>query len=88
MHCKRDIFQVGQLKFLENPVSNLMCIITSMCGLKTKNYFINKMLNGEGSNYEKMILFGVSEGGTTAAKIATINNKISNLVIVGRWNKV
>ncbi len=48
-----------------------------------QNYFINKILNGEGSNYEKMILFGVSEGGTTAAKIATINNKISNLVIVG-----
>lgn len=51
--------------------------------VKDQNYFINKILSDERNIYEKMILFGVSEGGTTAAKVAAVNDKISNLVIVG-----
>ena len=55
--------------------------------VKDQNYFISKIIENEKIVNEKIILFGVSEGGSVAARIATINDKISNLVIIGSGGK-
>jgi pimeloyl-ACP methyl ester carboxylesterase len=55
--------------------------------VKDQNCFINEILDDEENVHQKIIIFGVSEGGTTAAKVTTINDRISNLVIVGSGGK-
>jgi pimeloyl-ACP methyl ester carboxylesterase len=45
--------------------------------------FIEQILSENKSKAKNIILFGVSEGGVVAAKIAAINKRISHLVVIG-----
>ncbi len=51
--------------------------------VKDNTYFINKIISKEENKDKDVILFGVSEGATVAAKVTTLIPRITHLVILG-----
>ena len=51
--------------------------------VKDNAYFIHKIISKEENRDKEIILFGVSEGATVAAKVATLVPRVTHLVILG-----